>query len=273
MAYKLYIVDGEAKGTEIEITPPTVLGRSKQADVTLGHSLISRRHCEITLHEDGLLVVEDLGSLNGTFHGEEQINEPVYLEPGDRIVVGGITLEARYGDFTPQAEPEMVAEPSADSAESTELDFLGGEATEETEKTGPSEEPPEALDFVADQPASEEPVDAKPAEDEEKIEFAEQAEDESPAEAEQQDADEPVDFASIVEDALTDEPANEVPQATDAQQEAAEPAEETPAAGAKDQAATPEGDDFSWLGGSGETSEPAAGQSDKDLGDFLKSLD
>ena len=135
MEYKLIVVAGEAKQKVIKIKPPTIIGRSRDADIPVGHSLVSRRHCEITVGEDGMLIVEDLGSLNGTYHGEQRISEPVYLEPGDTLTVGSITFQAVYGDFQPELNPPSAATKAKAKPEPAEdlPDFLANDAEEEDE--------------------------------------------------------------------------------------------------------------------------------------------
>ena len=98
MEAKLLVVAGDANQTEIELKLTTVIGRSRDADVTIAHPLVSRRHCEIVKGEDGRLQVRDLGSLNGTFVGQTRIEESV-LAPGDLLTVGAITFRAVYGDY------------------------------------------------------------------------------------------------------------------------------------------------------------------------------
>jgi pSer/pThr/pTyr-binding forkhead associated (FHA) protein len=46
--------------------------------------------------EGETLVIEDLGSSNGTFVDDERIEGPVRLREGDVIRLGGTTLEFRY---------------------------------------------------------------------------------------------------------------------------------------------------------------------------------
>ena len=98
MEAKLLVVAGDAKETEIKLKLPTVIGRSRDADVTIAHPLVSRRHCEIAEGEDGRLHVRDLGSLNGTFVGQTRVEEST-LAPGDLLTVGAITFRAVYGDY------------------------------------------------------------------------------------------------------------------------------------------------------------------------------
>ncbi|HWE23360.1 MAG TPA: sigma 54-interacting transcriptional regulator [Myxococcales bacterium] len=69
-----------------------VIGRSKQSDVRLEDSSVSRRHA--VLHVDPVLRLEDLGSANGT-HVRERLLRPkeiVELQPGDVVEVGRALL-------------------------------------------------------------------------------------------------------------------------------------------------------------------------------------
>ena len=71
MQAKLVVVDGESecpRNSNLEL--PAVIGRSRTTDVTVGHPLVSRQHCEV-FEADGLLMLRDLGSLNGTFVGPD----------------------------------------------------------------------------------------------------------------------------------------------------------------------------------------------------------
>lgn len=94
MDVKLVVVGGEAKATEVKLKLPAVIGRGREATLTLPHPLISRKHCEV-FESDGYLVVRDMGSLNGTFINNEQITEAV-LPPGDLLTLGTVTFRAVY---------------------------------------------------------------------------------------------------------------------------------------------------------------------------------
>jgi predicted component of type VI protein secretion system len=64
--------------------------------VRLGHPLVSRHHCEV-FEADGILMVRDLGSLNGTFVGNTRIAEQAMpVQPGEVFTVGPVTLRAEY---------------------------------------------------------------------------------------------------------------------------------------------------------------------------------
>ena len=93
---KLVVVGGNAKARQYDLELPTVIGRSRSTDLMLRHPLVSREHCEV-FESNGMLMVRDLGSLNGTFVGETRIAEQAMpVKPGDLITVGPVTFQAVY---------------------------------------------------------------------------------------------------------------------------------------------------------------------------------
>lgn len=92
---KLVVVGGDAKSTEVNLKLPTVIGRGKDAGLTVPHALVSRRHTEI-FERDGKLFVRDLGSLNGTFVNNTKIEGEQPLEPNQLLTLGNITFRAIY---------------------------------------------------------------------------------------------------------------------------------------------------------------------------------
>ncbi len=73
---------------------PVVIGRSEDADITLDDRWASRRHCLIEA-QDGMLIVQDLGSKHGTLLNDAIISEAV-LKPGDTLRIGLSALTASY---------------------------------------------------------------------------------------------------------------------------------------------------------------------------------
>jgi hypothetical protein len=68
----------------------TTVGRSPDCDVFLDDVTVSRRHAQV-LRSDGRFVIEDQGSLNGTFVNRRRI-ESGQLEDGDEVQIGKYKL-------------------------------------------------------------------------------------------------------------------------------------------------------------------------------------
>ena len=66
---------------------PSLVGRSTNCDLQVDKETLSREHARLLLKE-GVLIVEDLHSTNGTFVNEQQIFEAVRLRPGDVVRFG-----------------------------------------------------------------------------------------------------------------------------------------------------------------------------------------
>ncbi|MDA8563626.1 FHA domain-containing protein [Mariniblastus sp.] len=110
---KLMVVGGDAKPSEIQLRLPTVIGRGREATLTLPHPLVSRQHTEI-FEQDGRLMVRDLGSLNGTFVNNQKIESDQVLEPNQLLTLGNVTFRAVY-EVTDEPQGEQL--PAAQSIE------------------------------------------------------------------------------------------------------------------------------------------------------------
>ena len=73
------------------ITPGAIktVGRAVRADFILDAPLVSRVHCRFTADALGQLVLEDLGSTNGTFVNDRRIDR-ASIVAGDRIRIGRV---------------------------------------------------------------------------------------------------------------------------------------------------------------------------------------
>jgi pSer/pThr/pTyr-binding forkhead associated (FHA) protein len=81
---------------------PMLIGRARDANIQLHDPEVSRRHCEID-EVEGVLVVRDLGSTNGTrVNGSPVMESP--LMPGDELAVGMSSFQASYRPRSPSAE-------------------------------------------------------------------------------------------------------------------------------------------------------------------------
>lgn len=78
---------GHTAGMEYEVGPGAVLGRGDQAEIRLEDPFASSRHARLT-RQGGVVILEDLGSTNGTYLNEELVGGPQPLHPGDRVRIG-----------------------------------------------------------------------------------------------------------------------------------------------------------------------------------------
>ncbi len=74
----------------LSVPSEVIIGREEGADVRLIDGLASRMHARLHVQASGAIVVEDLGSHNGTFVRGERIGskKQVTLQPGEAITIG-----------------------------------------------------------------------------------------------------------------------------------------------------------------------------------------
>jgi hypothetical protein len=175
MDAKLVVVGGKASKGPISLKLPTIIGRSREAELTVAHPMVSRQHCKL-FEVDGLLKIRDLGSLNGTFVGKEKVTE-ADLYPEAQFTVGPLTFRVEYeyaGTIpapTPAEEPETAAPQSPAAATTDDLpDFLATAAAPQEETAQPGADPASGSAPAAEEtpagsaPAAEEtPADSAPA--------------------------------------------------------------------------------------------------------------
>ena len=130
MDAKLVVVSGDAQASEYPLNLPAIIGRSRTADIKLGHALVSRKHAEF-FESDGELAVRDLGSLNGTFVGDSRISDATLVPPGGMVTIGAVTFQAVYGD---------MSEPVAETESSDMPDFMAAPAVAARSATATSME-------------------------------------------------------------------------------------------------------------------------------------
>ncbi len=78
--------EGPLKGQRWPINQTLVLGRETSCDVVVADRQISRYHARLTPTPEGV-ILEDLGSKNGTHHNGMPLAGPVVLQDGDLVSV------------------------------------------------------------------------------------------------------------------------------------------------------------------------------------------
>lgn len=84
-------IAGPAFALEGEIS----IGRAAGCQVTLDDTYVSQLHARILRSDDGSIVVEDLGSTNGTYLNRQRVTAPVMAAIGDRLQIGSVVMEFR----------------------------------------------------------------------------------------------------------------------------------------------------------------------------------
>lgn len=77
---------GPLNGERWMLDRALTIGRDEGCDVIVPDRQVSRFHARLTPEDQGVLL-EDLGSKNGTFYEGKRIEEPVYLQDGGLIQV------------------------------------------------------------------------------------------------------------------------------------------------------------------------------------------
>lgn len=114
---QMRVIEGKEPGQLLSIDADLLIGRAAPEDQgRLGKDAeISRRHAHISRGPDGRLMIEDLGSANGTFVNGERIEAPRMLDVGDVVRMGRTVLQVTG------AEPVQTPPVGTLAAEATRL--------------------------------------------------------------------------------------------------------------------------------------------------------
>src|SRR5215471_18775739 len=100
MRAQLVPVDG---GAPIEIVKDlVVIGRKEDCDVRLEHKSVSKLHC-VVVKTDGLLLLRDLGSTNGTRVNGTRVRRAALL-PNDQVAIAHFRFRIFLGPDEPPPE-------------------------------------------------------------------------------------------------------------------------------------------------------------------------
>ncbi len=115
MHARLVSLDG---GSSVDLVKDlTLIGRDEDCEVRLDHKSISKLHC-IIAKTDGLLLIRDLGSTNGTRVNGQRVRRAALL-PNDTVAFAnlkyqikfGVELEQENAAISSQEQPEQPATP------------------------------------------------------------------------------------------------------------------------------------------------------------------
>ena len=79
------------RGLHVDVLGPVVVGRSPSSDIVIDEPFVSATHARFTI-QGPALVLEDLGSTNGTMVNGHTIDQPVTLRDGDEVQVGDTVM-------------------------------------------------------------------------------------------------------------------------------------------------------------------------------------
>ena len=102
-------VTNDGKAQPVPLTHDrTLIGRLDDCQVRIRSGKISRHHCEI-LNDGTSLTLKDLGSSNGTYLNQDQVEKSV-LSAGDLIAVGSMVFLVQIDGHPEEFEPELLYE-------------------------------------------------------------------------------------------------------------------------------------------------------------------
>jgi len=84
----------DSAGRRYPLGDEITVGRAAGCQVTVDDTYVSQLHARV-FTRDGQLLVEDLGSTNGTYLNRAKVAGPMVMQKGDRLQVGNTVLEVR----------------------------------------------------------------------------------------------------------------------------------------------------------------------------------
>lgn len=108
MRARLVSLDG---GPPIDLVKDmTLVGRNEDCDVRLDHKSVSKLHC-IIVKTDGLLLIRDLGSTNGTRVNGQRVRRAALL-PNDSLSIANAKFQVKFGAELDAEEKPAPAAPT-----------------------------------------------------------------------------------------------------------------------------------------------------------------
>ena len=90
---QLVVVEPPAlAGRAFPVTGQVTIGRAASCQIAVDDTFVSQMHARVFPHE-GQVVVEDMGSTNGTYVNRNKLSGALVLQRGDRVQIGNTVLE------------------------------------------------------------------------------------------------------------------------------------------------------------------------------------
>lgn len=91
----LVVTEGALAGTQIPLGgAPVMIGRAEDSTLVLTDDYASTRHARLS-PRDGMWLLEDLGSTNGTYVNRTKVTGPMPVPVGTAIRIGRTVIELR----------------------------------------------------------------------------------------------------------------------------------------------------------------------------------
>ena len=102
-------------GPSIDLTKDmTLFGRDEDCDVRLDHKSVSKLHCVI-VKTDGVLLLRDLGSTNGTRVNGQRVRRAALL-PNDALSIANLKYTVKFGVELEKDEIAALNQANKDAA-------------------------------------------------------------------------------------------------------------------------------------------------------------
>lgn len=128
----LRFLSGKDQGSEYVLDDPTtvLIGRGSDVDLVLDEGMVSRHHARIHA-STAEVIVEDLGSTNGTFVNGDRVQRR-RLQEGDRVLIGTtiLKIELSSSPVGTKPPPPRRSQPGAVDDAKTSRDLMSGNIEE-----------------------------------------------------------------------------------------------------------------------------------------------
>ncbi len=120
MHVDFYLVSAARRAHRLRPGKPYVFGREDGVEIILQDALASRRHAEMRWSDEGYWLVADLGSRNGVMVNGTRIGQPVRMNDGDQLQIGGQVFRLQV--LPPGGDPSSL---SAQAPQISNLETMG----------------------------------------------------------------------------------------------------------------------------------------------------